>query len=373
MTELSKELFPRTWKTLEEGLAEGVAPGFVVGVWRDREPDLFRISAWGRRRIEPSGLPMLSDTVFDLASVSKVFATATLAATLVERGWLDWSTRVAAIFPSYPNGKIEIRHLLSHTAGFPAWDPLWEKMRDRFAPRAIWEVSISDRQKAMRELVFAIRPTSGAGEKAEYSDISFLLLGFVLEEVAQMPLDRAVREMVWNRMEIRGAYYRHTNRSPVEVDERVAATELSPWHETVLQGQVHDENCWAMGGYGGHAGVFARAEDLLRFSKALFHGFLTVKTLRAMWTRVSEPTGCTRTLGWDTPSGEIPSAGKFFSPNSVGHLGFAGPSLWIDPDARLAVALMSNRVHLTRENIKIRAFRPRFHDAIRLDLQALPD
>ena len=97
-------------------------------------------------------------------------------------------------------------------------------------------------------------------------------------------------------------------------------------------------------------------------------GFLSQQVLHALWTRVSEPQGCARTLGWDTPSGESPSAGKYFSSNSVGHLGFTGTSLWIDPDAGLAVTLLSNRVHPSRENWKIKKFRPYFHEAIRIDL-----
>jgi CubicO group peptidase (beta-lactamase class C family) len=167
------------------------------------------------------------------------------------------------------------------------------------------------------------------------------------------------------------ATYHRTTRAPSFTRPDTAATELSPWHGAILEGQVHDENCWSMGGYSGHAGAFGRIEDVLRFSGQLLNGFLTPATLRAMWTRVTEPAGCERTLGWDTPSGPESSSGRYFSDATVGHLGFTGTSLWIDPEARLAVGLLSNRVHPTRDNIAIRQFRPLFHNAIRSDFAQL--
>jgi CubicO group peptidase (beta-lactamase class C family) len=374
ITELNQDEFPRTHRVLEQGLKDGVAPGFVVGVWEAKQTEKLRVTACGNRRLEPSPLPMLPDTVFDIASVSKIFATATLCAVLVERGWVSWNTRLASIFPSYPWKNIEIEHLLSHTAGFIWWEPFWERLRDQFAPRSLPEISIATRQSAMRRMVMACSPTASPGERMEYSDISFLLLGFVLEEVTGMPLDQAVRRFLWEPMGLLdqdGPYYRRTTQSATRAYEEIAATELSPWHQTVLQGQVHDENCWAMGGYSGHSGVFARAEHLLRFSKALLGGFLSNRTINEMWTKVSRPVGCGRTRGWDTPSAQGSSAGRYFSTESVGHLGFTGTSLWIDPRAKLAVTLLSNRVHPSRENIKIRAFRPLLHDAVREDIASL--
>lgn len=229
ITELSQDRFPRTFEVLQGGVKEGVAPGFVVGLWEDRHPDRFLITAFGKRRLEPSALPMLPDTVFDIASVSKIFATATLAGVMVERGWISWETRVASVLPGFAWPEIEFQHLLSHTAGFHWWEPFYEMIRDRFAPRPLWEVPIGERQKAMKELILAAKPKSPPGEAAEYSDISCLLAGFVLEEITKMPLDQAVRHFVWKPMGIRGAHYRRTTRSPARMDEEVAATELSPF------------------------------------------------------------------------------------------------------------------------------------------------
>jgi CubicO group peptidase (beta-lactamase class C family) len=365
-----KERFPRTCLVLEAGVSEGVAPGFVAGVWQAQYPDEMNVIPCGQRRIFPTPQPMLADTVFDLASVTKVFATATLAAALVDRGWLSWNTPVAAILPDFPHTNIEVRHLLSHTAGLVAWEPFWQKLWTQFAPTPLWQVPIRVRQKAMRELVFATPLASAPDQQCVYSDLSFLLLGFVLEELTHLPLDQAVKKWVWQPMGILGARYFHIDQIVAEgVLQECAATENCPTRGGVLQGQVHDDNCWAMGGFGGHAGAFAQASEVLHFSKKLFEGFLSRPTLEAMWTRVSMPVGCERTLGWDTPSSGLSSVGAKFSPRTVGHLGYTGTSLWIDQDQELAVTLLSNRVHPSRENTKIKDFRPRFHDAIRLDLQ----
>lgn len=367
---LDREQFPRTCKALESAVADGVAPGFVAGVYLASEPGIARVGATGQRRLIPSPQPMLPDTLFDLASVSKVVATATLAATLVDRGWIDWESPLEAFLPATRLKGVRLRHLLAHTAGLPAWQPLWQRLRDRFAPTPLYRVSVEERQAEMRRLVLEVEPEAPVDQKSVYSDPSFLLLGFALEEATGMPLDHAVPRFVWSAMGEGGLHYRRVERAPeASILDEAAATEKDEWRG-VLQGQVHDENCWAMGGYGGHAGVFGRAEDVLRVAAALLGGFLSPATLRAAWTRVASPVGCERTLGWDTPSGPASSAGRYFSTRSVGHLGFTGTSLWIDPEAGIAATLLSNRVHPTRDNVKIRELRPRFHDALREDLAA---
>lgn len=374
LCELSEVDFATTWKLLKAGVSEGVAAGIVGGIWTRQSPYLIYVGATGERRVAPVSEPMLADTIFDLASVSKVFGTATLAALLVERRWLGWDTPISAIFPAYPHKTILIKHLLSHTAGFPAYLPLWQKLREAFSPHQIphqiQDIPIADRQKKMREFILNVSPEVAPETRALYSDISFLLLGFALEEVTQMPLDQAVTDLLWKPMGIRQAFYQRIDRNCYqEMNNEIAATEQSDWRGGLLQGQVNDENCWAMGGYAGHAGAFGNVQDLLLFSRQLMEGFLSNETTHAMWSRMTKPAGCERTLGWDTPSGENPAAGSKFSPKSVGHLGFTGTSLWIDPIAGIAVALLTNRTHPNgRENQKIRTFRPRFHDAVRTDL-----
>ncbi len=369
--------FPRTLEVLRQGVAESVAPGFVASVWSAASPERYRAVAVGQRRVVPSALPLSVETPFDLASVTKVYGTATLAARLIERGWIDWNQPLRSILPQFRDDRVTLAHLLAHTGGLPAWFPFYEKLRTRFAPKPIYDVSVAIRQKAMRELVFETPLENEPGSKAVYSDLSFLLLGFALEEVTSLPLDRAVERWVWEPMGIRNSSYRRVTRSATQgADDRFAATENCPWRGAVLQGQVHDDNCWAMGGYGGHAGAFGPVGDLMTFGSKLLSGFLSTAVRDRAWTRVVPPIGppgCDRTPGWDTPSGEEPSLSRRFSPRSVGHLGFTGTSFWLDPDAQLAIALLSNRVHPSRENTQIRAFRPRFHSALADDLGAMRD
>jgi CubicO group peptidase (beta-lactamase class C family) len=169
-------------------------------------------------------------------------------------------------------------------------------------------------------------------------------------------------------MGLEKSFYTRTIKSVEEGGlDYCAATEKCPWRGGVLQGQVHDDNCWAMGGYGGHAGVFAPVGDVLRFTAALFGGFLSYDTLKTMWS----PVMGGRTYGWDVPSGDEPSVGKVFGLpryRAVGHLGFTGTSLWVLPKNGLAIALLSNRVHPSRDNILIKSFRSQVHEALAEDL-----
>jgi CubicO group peptidase (beta-lactamase class C family) len=370
--------FPKAKKTLDDAVKQGVAPGFVAGVWRREFPDSMSLMAVGSRRLKLKGLsqePMQIDTVFDLASVSKVFTTATLIARLVDRGWISYETRIGSVFSSFKIPNATVANLLSHTAGLPAWVPFFEQMREIYSGRALETVPVAERQKLMRELVFKVDPERGLNQKAVYSDLTFMILGFLIEEVTQMDFDQAIKKFLWEPMGLlekkgEGPFFVRTDRASFKARlENVAATEDCPWRGSILQGQVHDDNCWAMGGFAGHAGAFGSARDLLIFSKKLLQDrWLTPETLNRMWARVTEPPNCDRTLGWDTPSGETPALGRYFSSSSVGHLGFTGTSLWIDPQAGVAVTLLSNRVHPTRDNILIRELRREFHEALAVDL-----
>lgn len=360
------------------------APGVAIGVWiapRRGRLEKRYMQAWGNSSLIPEVRALSLDQYFDLASLSKVVATATLTARLVEMGRLSWSTPVQQVLADFPNPSVTVAHLLSHTSGLPAWLPFWETLRSRAAQYCLSGLEACPRARRMewmRELLGKVDCEVAPEKRVLYSDLSFLWLGFVLEKLTGVSLEHAVRRWVWAPLGVaRGGLHYRTGRPKLRERIQYVATENCPWRNEVLQGQVHDDNCWSMGGVAGHAGVFGRVGDVLDFaSKLLTTDFLTAATKRAMWSRVASPLGCERTLGWDTPhlgqGGS--SAGKMFSGWTVGHLGFTGTSLWIDVHRQVVITVLTNRVHPTREGgskERIGAFRPLVHDAIWRDLAEL--
>ncbi len=363
---IQKDHFRLTLNHLQEGIASQVSPGFVCGFWSHRHSGSFWGTAMGSRRIEPSVQPIEIGTPFDVASLTKVMGTAPLIALLVDRSWIRWNDPVKKFFPDYPYSDITLYHLLTHTSGYPAWKPYYEKFHTKFGVDKIATISVEERQELMRHLVLSTEVEAQPEEQCVYSDLSFLILGFIIEEILNQPLDIAIQKNIWNSMRLKNTYFKRTNRPILDLqDELVAATEKCPWRNVVLQGQVHDDNAWCMGGYGGHAGAFSTLENIFCFVEALFSNFLSQSILKEMW---SPHPKFPRTLGWDCPTAKS-SSGNFFSKNSVGHLGFTGVSIWIDIDRAFAVVLLSNRVHPSRENVKIKEFRPLFHNILMKDLR----
>ncbi len=208
------------------------------------------------------------------------------------------------------------------------------------------------------------------GSRAEYSDLGFITLGAVLEAAGDAPLEELYRRLVQRPFGLAETDYAPAGApKPWPPGTPVAATELSTWRGGVIEGEVHDDTAWAMGGVAGHAGLFGTARDVHRFAAqwlALHEGAsgpIPRRLVAETFRRQGAP-GTTRTLGWDTPSPGASSAGTRLAPDSIGHLGYSGTSMWIDPRRRLVAVLLTNRVHPTRENTRIRAFRPRFHDLV---------
>ena len=246
---LTPSQFSRTFHVIDQALKSRLFPGAVVGIWQKYPQTQVCLQSWGNRREIPSALPLSIHTPFDLASLTKVLATTALTARLVDRGWISWETPLVQLLPDFAAREVRIRHLLSHTAGLVAWKPFWQTLRDQFHPKPLYSVPISRRQQAMRALLTAEAPNYPIETQALYSDLSFLLLGFALEELTQLPLHHAVQRWVWTPMGIEGLqFYPVSNHPRLQVLPHVAATENCAWRGGVLQGQVHDDNCWSMGG-----------------------------------------------------------------------------------------------------------------------------
>jgi len=305
--------------------------------------------------------PVNTDTLFDLASLTKPLATGLAVMKLVEQGRLDLDQPVGSILPLFKifgKSRITIRHLLNHTSGLPAYKPYYKHLR------AVPEIYRKTMLKAFLVKEALINST---GKKCVYSDIGFMILCWVVGHVSGMRLDRFVCKQIYYPLNLDNLFFIDINANPRNAE--FAATEYCPWRKMLLSGQVHDDNAWVLGGIQGHAGLFGTARNihsLLCSLLAAFHGNSTGSVFSGKLVQAffKPQKGTDRSLGFDTPDVKGSSSGRYFSAKSVGHLGFTGTSFWMDTDNSAIVILLTNRVHPSRDNISIRTFRPRIHDAV---------
>lgn len=317
-------------RAVAASLADHKLPGCVVIVG-SRDRILFR-RAYGERSVEPTHEPMDEGTMFDLASLTKTIATATSLFVLVERGRIDLDAPVASVLPAFGGrGKstITVRQLLLHTSGLPP-----------ITPRSDYARGIGD---AIAKI--GATPTSAApGARFRYSDVGYVVLGELVAQLAGKPLDVFAREEVFAPLGMTATF-----RPPPELRARIAPTEKRDG--VMLRGEVHDPISAALGGVAGNAGLFATADDVARFARMILgrgavdgHRILAEGTVRRMLAVHDVPNGL-RALGWDVKSGLSHNRSPRFSMHAVGHGGYTGTSLWIDPARDLFVVFLSNRVH----------------------------
>jgi CubicO group peptidase (beta-lactamase class C family) len=368
--------FEEVEREMEAAVRRRVFPGAVVLVRAGKL--VFYHRAFGCRSVEPEVTPMHEDTIFDVSSLTKPFATTVAMMLLVKEGKIRLDDRVTRFFHNFGvHGKTHItfRHLLSHCSGLPAWRPYYKDILQ--IERRDGRINFLGSHGAKAHVYQAInreRLDAEPGTRAVYSDLGFILLGAVVEEVSGMTLDRFCRDAIFRPLGLRSTAFVDLSLLRVRrlepITEMIAPTERCPWRKKLLCGEVHDDNAYAMGGVSGHAGLFASAKDLdtiLCRLKECYHRpdpMIPQHIATEFWTRDRAVPGSTWCLGWDTPSPEGSSAGKFFSPHSVGHLGFTGTSVWLDLEHDRHVILLTNRVHPDRNNDAIREFRPFIHDVI---------
>jgi len=343
-------------------LEEGAAPSAVVcGALRGPDGWIFGQGAAGTRA--PA-----ARAIFDLASVTKPFV-ATAAARLGRAGTLDLDAPLASFLPELattPSANIPLIVLLAHRGGLEAHLPL-------FAPLA--SGAPVERDPALRAAASARRSDAAGALPASgfaplYSDLGYALAGAAIERAAGRPLDEVIDDQVARPLGLEVRSVRLWHRTAADFAERVHPTETVAWRGGVVAGVVHDENAWALAGHGlaGHAGLFGSAEGVAKFGTAVLDalagrdgGWLDVRELTPLVT--PRPLGSLR-AGFDGKSGPGSAAGERASADTFGHLGFTGTSLWCDPTAERVGVLLSNRVCPSRDNVRIRAVRPRIHDAL---------
>lgn len=327
-------------------------PGASLAVgYRER---LLVCRGYGRLDYTSTSPAANPNSVYDLASLTKVVCTTTLAMQACERGGIDLDDRLGRFFPEFRSGhkrQVALKHLLSHSSGLPAHAPLYAHAGGK-----------EDLLRRVLETPLEYRP----GSRSLYSDLGFILLGAVVEGVGGDSLDKLAQEQIFLPLGMRRTCF----QPPSDWRPRIAPTESDPWRKRLLRGEVHDENACAMGGVAAHAGLFGTAADLAVFCQALLNGgvynhrrIVKPSTLETFTQRQTRPAATTRALGWDTPAPDS-SAGNELSPRSYGHTGFTGTSLWIDPRRRLFIVFLTNRVHPSRENTAIRSARREVADTV---------
>ena len=343
--------FAAAARILDNAVDAGVSPAAVAEV--GTASDCLWQHATGRLTYAADSPPATVDTVFDLASLTKVIATTTLAMRHIDAGLTPLELPVAAGLRTWrgtDRDRVTVRDLLEHASGLTAHLPFY---RDH--------VGRAEFEPAICRLPLEYEPRS----QSVYSDLGFILLGFVLADRNpagnELPVqfDALAAWRGWGDLRY---------HPPAGWRPRIAPTEQDPWRGRTLVGEVHDENAWALGGVAGHAGLFGTAAAVGRFARdvlanALGDGPLAARATFDSFRRRTNVPGSSRALGWDTML-PTSSCGTRLSPESIGHTGFTGTSLWIDPAADRYFVLLTNRVHPSRSNEAILPVRPAFHDAV---------
>ena len=347
--------FAAARRVLEQAIADKAFPAAVVEVGTPHQP-LWQ-HAFGHLTFQPGAAATHLETVFDLASLTKVLATTTLVMRLVERGGLGLDDPVSAHLSLWRDldgeARVTIRDLLAHCSGLPAHRPFFTELKGRAAF-----------EDAICSTALAYPPRS----KSIYSDLGFMLLGFILEDFGA-PLSLqfdTLREQMGGIQDLQF-------HPPALWLPRTAPTRRDDWRGRLLVGEVDDDNAWALGGVAGHAGLFGTTASVGDCARHLLQilegrqGAFQGQTLQTFISRRADVPESSRALGWDTML-PTSSCGKRMSPRAFGHVGFTGTSLWIDPDAAIYVVLLTNRVHPTPDNEAIKQVRPALHDAVMDDL-----
>jgi beta-glucosidase-like glycosyl hydrolase/CubicO group peptidase (beta-lactamase class C family) len=343
---------------VEAAIKDKAFPGAALAVGYRGKVSL---QAFGKLTYDSKAPDVGLNTMYDIASLTKVVATTTLVAKLAEGDFpvpIDLDAPVERYLPEWAGGpqpewrhSVTIRHLLTHTSGLPPFKEYWRTSKSK--------------QDTLRK-IFAEPLDYEPGTKEVYSDLGIILMAEITERLTGKPLDVLAREFVFSPLAMSNSMYnpRKENWSiiaPTEIDNQ--------YRHRLIQGEVHDENAAAIGGVSGHAGVFSTAPDLAVFCQMLLNGgvYAHQRILRratiAEFTTPQQLSSGTRTLGWAAPTAGG-SSGHFFSPQSFGHTGFTGTSIWIDPVRQLFVVFLTNRVYPTRENQKHIKVRPALHDAV---------
>jgi beta-glucosidase-like glycosyl hydrolase/CubicO group peptidase (beta-lactamase class C family) len=367
--EMVQKLKP-AFDVVDKGVADDAFPGAVVAVGYKSQ---WAVHSAGHLTRDPDSPAVTPDTMYDMASLTKVVVTTTSVMLLVQQGRLNLDLPVARYLPEFADyaksdpdptwrSRVTVRMLMLHDSGWPAHRDFYKVGND---------------YDSVVPLVIAEPLIHEPGRQVEYSDLNFIALGEIIQRLTGETLDDYAKQNIFDPLGMDESMY----NPPKATRPNVAPTENDiTYRNRLLQGEVHDENAFAMGGVSGNAGLFSSVKDASIFSQMLLNGgiydykrILNRSTIQQFTTRV-EIGDSARTVGWDVPTPPNSSGGHLLSPSAFGHTGYTGTSIWIDPERDLFVVLLTNRVNPTRANEKIRQVRPALHDAVitSLGLTAAP-
>ncbi len=362
--------FQRAFDVLRSGIEQRAFPGAAVAI--THQGKLIAHKGVGHFTYDAASQAVTAETVYDLASVTKVLATTAASMILYERGLFKLDQPLVELLSGFagssaeqkdaPRQKITLRMLLAHSSGLPAYVKLFQTAHNK---------------DELLQQALHVPLTADPGTRAEYSDIGFILLGQALEKLSGEPLDQFCQREIFAKLNLAHTCF----NPPADKKPTIPPTEDDrTFRHRLIRGEVNDENAFVMGGVAGHAGCFATAFDVSVFAQCMLQGshsragfagewaeggtpLVKKETLEIFTRRQDTPTGTSRALGWDTPS-QPSQSGKYFSSRSYGHLGYTGTSLWIDPDRQLSVTLLTNRTWPDRGSQSIKQIRPAFHNAV---------
>ena len=343
---------------MRQAILDGTFPGGVLLV--AKSGSIIFHAAYGYANIF-SKIPMTADTIFDLASLTKPLATTLAVMKLVSQKRIGLKQHLGDIlypFEGSDKAHIRIEHLLYHRSGLPGYRPYYKRLN---------RLPEDQRKGVLRTFLLQEPLVHPIGKETLYSDLGFMMLCWVIEMVSGQRLDRFVEKEIYFPLGLETLFFVDCGSTPINLN--FAATEQCPWRNILLTGLVHDDNAYVVGGIDGHAGLFGSAGDICRLLLALqavFKGQAANQVFekKILHQFLKRNDNTKRALGFDTPAASGASCGRHFSKTTVGHLGFTGTSFWMDLEQDIIVILLTNRVHPTRDNDRIKHFRPILHDAI---------
>lgn len=321
--------------------------------------------SYGYRSFYPKALPLGSSPIFDVASLTKPLVTSALFHLLIKDNFFNYSTKLGDFIDCPKDkAKISLGQLVNHRSLLTGWDNFYGAL----ISKGVMQPSLESK-KYILDKILQSKARKNLPAKV-YSDLGYILLGEIIQKATQKSLKELFDERIAHPLKLQNSHLFEWDSIPQKIIKRAVATEYQPWRNQILMGQVMDEHAYFLGGYAGHAGLFSDADDVfvmlnqwilaLKNKPSIFCAKVITQNLSFLPKKTSERYF---TLGFDTPNKKS-SSGSYFNAQSLGHLGYTGTSFWYDSKRDFGVILLTNRVHPTRENKALNAFRPKLHDLL---------